>query len=155
MRPGRALLVLVVVAVLVNLPVVHQGWQRWQLDRNGVEVTAEVTDGDVLREDSDPVYVVRFRLPENIDPQQETWPAEVSRASYEKADEAGTIGVRVLPGHPSVQRVHGQHAGVVGYVIIGVVDLVVLLLGLLLWRHRRSGGADDDAAEDGPATLDA
>jgi len=155
MRPGRALLALVVVAVLVNLPVVHQAWQRWQLDRQGVDVAAEVTDSDVLREDDDPVYVVRFRLPESVDPEQRTWPADVSRAAYDRAKEAGTIGVRVLPDHPSAQRVEGQHAGVVGFVIVGVVDLLVLLLGLLVWRHRRSGGADDDPAADGPATLDA
>ncbi|GAA3535657.1 hypothetical protein GCM10022263_24430 [Nocardioides daeguensis] len=128
---------LVLVALLVNLPAAHQAWQRWELARDGREVTAEVSATDVLREATDPHYVVRFRLPEDIDPQRRTWPAEVDRAAWQAAEENGEIGVRVLPGKPSAQRVDGAHASPLGWVIIGVVDTIVLLLGLLLWRQRR------------------
>lgn len=138
MEGRRSVLVaLVLAAVLVNLPVAHQAWQRWELARDGREVTAEVTHTDVLRAQTDPHRVVRFRLPAGIDAQRRTWPAEVDRATFEAAQDSGEIGVRVLPGKPSVQRVDGAHASPVGYVVIGVVDAIVLLLGLLLWRQRR------------------
>lgn len=149
MRPGRgALAALLFVAVLVNLPFLHHSWQQWRIERNGVAVTAEVTDTDVLREETDPHYVVRLRLPEDIDPARQTWPAEVDRATYQRAEESGEIGVRVLRDNPGAQRVDGERTSPLGYVVIGVVDVVVLLLGLLLWRVRRTGMTSDVIAGD-------
>lgn len=144
---GGVLVALVVVALLVNLPLAHLAWQRWELSRDGVEVIAEVTDTNVLRATSDPHYVVRFRLPEDVDPQRRTWPAEVGHAAWRDAEDNGEIGVRVLPGKPSVQRVDGAHASPVGYVVIGVVDAIVLLLGLLLWGRRRPGMTSEVMAD--------
>lgn len=138
MEGGRGVLAaLVVVALLVNLPAAHQAWQRWELARDGREVTAQVSATDVLRATTDPHYVVRFRLPEGLDPQRRTWPAEVDRATWRAAEESGEIGVRVLPDNPSAQRVDGAHASPLGWVIIGIVDTILFLLGLLLWRQRR------------------
>ena len=136
-RRGGVLVALVVVALIVNLPFAHLTWQRWELSRDGVAVTGEVTATNVLRASTDPHYVVRFRLPEEVDPQRRTWPAEVDHATWRAAEDTGEIGVRVLPGRPSVQRADGGHASPVGYVVIGVVDLIVMLLGLLLWGQRR------------------
>ncbi|MBM0127955.1 DUF3592 domain-containing protein [Pimelobacter simplex] len=144
---GGVLVALVVVALLVNLPLAHLAWQRWELSRDGLEVTAEVTDTDVLRATSDPHHVVRFRLPEDVDPRRRTWPAEVDRATWRDAEGTGEIGVRVLPGKPSVQRVDGAHASRVGYVVIGVVDAIVLLLGLLLRGRRRRGMTSEVMAD--------
>ncbi|WGY02218.1 hypothetical protein QI633_00330 [Nocardioides sp. QY071] len=137
-RRGGVLLALVVVALIVNLPLAHLTWQRWELSRDGVEVSAEVTATNVLRARTDPHYVVRFRLPEMVDPRRRTWPAEVDHATWRAAEDTGEIGVRVLPDKPAVQRVEGARSSAVGYVVIGVVDLIVLLLGLLLWRQRRT-----------------
>lgn len=149
MRPGRgAFAALLFVALLVNLPFLHHSWQQWRIDRAGVAVTAEVTGTDVLREESDPHYVVRLRLPEDVDPDRRTWPAEVDRATYQRAEESGEIGVRVLRDDPGAQRVDGERASPLGYVVIGVVDAVVVLLGLLLWRVRRTGMTSDVIAGD-------
>ncbi|GAA4083143.1 DUF3592 domain-containing protein [Nocardioides kongjuensis] len=137
-RRGGVLVALVVVALLVNLPLAHLTWQRWELSRDGVEVTGDVTATNVLRETTDPHYVVRFRLPEDVDPGRRTWPAEVDHATWRSAEDSGEIGVRVLPDEPSVQRVDGARSSALGYVVIGGVDLIVLLLGLLLWRQRRA-----------------
>ena len=149
MRPGRgALAALLFVAVLVNLPFLHHSWQQWRIDRDGVEVTAEVTDTDVLREQTDPHYVIRLRLPEDIDPARRTWPAEVDRATWQRAGESGEIGVRVLRDNPGAQQVDGEQASPLGYIVIGVVDGVVLLLGLLLWRVSRTGMTSEVIAGD-------
>lgn len=149
MRPGRgAFAALLFVAVLVNLPLLHHSWQQWRIDRDGVRVSAEVTDTDVLREETDPHYVVRLRLPEDIDPDRRTWPAEVDRATWQRAEESGEIGVRVLADDPSAQHVDGERASRLGFVVIGVVDVVVLLLALLLWMVRRGGMTSEVIAGD-------
>ena len=149
MRGGRGTAaVLVLLAVVVNLPFLHQAWQRHRLAHDGRHVSAEVTATDVLRAQSDPLYVVRFRLPAEIDPARRTWPAEVDRTTYERAEASRRIGVRVLPERPSAQRVDGERTGSLGYVIIGVVDAIVLLIGLLLWGQRRRRASGE------PATLD-
>jgi hypothetical protein len=140
-RHGGVLVALVVVALLVNLPLAHLTWQRWELSRDGVEVTGDVTATTVLRARTDPHYVVRFRLPEKVDPQRRTWPAEVDHATWRAAEDTGEIAVRVLPDKPSVQRVEGGRSSPLGYLVIGGVDLIVLLLGLLLRRQRRAARA--------------
>lgn len=139
MRGGRgSVALLLLLAVVVNLPLLHQAWQHRQLDRDGLDVTAEVTDTDVLRPDSaDPVYVLRFRLPESVDPSGQTWPADVDRSTYEAAEQSKRIEVRVQPGEPGNQEVAGATRSALGYVVIGVVDVIVLALGLLLWAHAR------------------
>ena len=149
MRGGRGTVaVLLLLAVVVNLPFLHQAWQRHRLAQDGRDVTAEVTATDVLRAQSDPLYVIRFRLPDDVDPARQTWPAEVDRATYDRARSQGRIGVRVLPDRPSAQQVDGERTGSLGYVIIGVVDAIVLVIGLLLWGRRRRPASGE------PATLD-
>lgn len=140
MRPGKGPFVaLLVVAVVANLPLLHHTWQQWRIDRDGVHVTAEVTATDVLREDH---FVVRLRLPEDVDPEQRTWPIEVDRSAYERAEDSGEIGVTVLPDDPAAQRVDGERADALGWIIIGAVDLLLVLLGLLLWAVRRRMTSD-------------
>ena len=140
MRPGKGPFVaLLLVAVVANLPFLHHTWQHWRLDRDGVHVTAEVTATDVLRADH---YVVRLRLPEDIDPQRQTWPIEVDGSAYRKAEESGEIGVTVLPDQPSAQRVDGERADGLGWIIIGAVDLLLVLLALLLRTVRRRMTSD-------------
>lgn len=150
MRAGRgSVAVLLLLAVVVNLPLVHQAWQHRQLDRDGRDVVAAVTAAEVLRPDSaDPVHVVRFRLPEDVDPSGQTWPAEIDRATYDDAERTQQIEVRVQPGKPGNQEVAGATRSSLGYVVIGVVDATVVLLALLLWAHRRRRRDDDE-----PATL--
>lgn len=140
MRPGKGPFVaLLLVALVANLPLLHHTWQQWRIDRDGVHVTAEVTDTDVLRSDH---YVVRLRLPEDIDPDRQTWPIEVDRSTYRKAEESGEIGVTVLPDQPSAQRVDGERADALGWIVIGAVDLLLVLLALLLWTVRRRMTSD-------------
>lgn len=148
-RRGKVVTGLVVAVLLVNLPLGHHLWQEWQLARDGRDVVAEVTATDVLKKDTDPHYVVRFRLPADIDPEERIWPADVTRAAYESAEDTGEITVRVLPDSPGAQDVEGARASALGLIVIGVVDLLLLMIALLVWRHARR--PDDEPA---PDTLD-
>lgn len=136
-RSGKVVLGLLVAFVLVNLPLGHHLWEEWRLARDGQEVVATVTAVDVLKEETDPHYVVRFQLPESVDPEQRVWPADVTQAAYDAAERTGEITVRVLPDRPGTQEVEGARASMVGLVLIGVVDGALVLVAGLFWWHRR------------------
>ena len=133
-RRGGRLVLLVLMLAVVNLPLVHSAWTSWRVKQNGVEVTGEVTGTVEAAGASDPVYVVEFTLPEDVDPDQRGWSARVNKATYDEARETSEVRVRAVPGDPAAQRVTGQVASRVGLVVTLVADAILLGLLLLLWR---------------------
>ena len=122
----RRLLFVVVMLLVLTFPLVSTLVTRARVERSGVDVTATVVEtsrkGDA--------YLVAFRLPEEIDPDQDTYSAEVDRASYEKAVESKEISVRVLEGRPEAHRVEGEIHSKAPYVVVAVADALVLVVGL-------------------------
>ena len=136
-RPRVKSVVLVVLLVLlINLPVAQGAWTRWRVDRSGTDVTALVTDHEVLQPRDAPQYFVAFVFDEEIDPDRRTWTAEVDRATYDEAVAQEEIAVRVLPGNPAAYRAEGQVTHRVGLVLTLAADLLLLVLLLLAWRFR-------------------
>ncbi|WP_127479367.1 DUF3592 domain-containing protein [Nocardioides pantholopis] len=137
-RGGRSrLLLLAVVLVVVNLPLAQSLWERWQLDRSGVEVVADVRAERARDSGGEPTYLVYFTYPEEIDPApQRTWPVEVDEDTHAAAVAGGTLRVRVLPEHQSVYAVDGQVRSSSVLVVTLLIDAGVLLGALLLWRFR-------------------
>lgn len=128
-RRSRVLVVLVLV-VFINLPAAHSTWQRWQVDRSGVETTGEVVRTERMGEG----YWLSFRYPEEVDAEQSQWPAEVDRETWDRARETGTIGVRHLEGRPSAYEVDGQQRHWAGLLTTAIADAVLLLVLLMVWR---------------------
>lgn len=128
------LVLLVVVAAVVNLPLVHGAWTDRQVRQDGVEVTATVVDQDVLRPGDDPTYVVVVALPRDVDPAQVRYRLVVDQETYEEADRTGSLEAQVLPDRPGAFRVEGQQTGRLALWITLFADLVILVVGLLLWR---------------------
>ena len=83
------------------------------------------------------VYWLAFEYDKSVDPKQQTWVAQVDRASYERATSTRQVEVRMLPGHPSAYRVDGQVHGKVGLLITLLADLA--LLGFVLLGRRYGG----------------
>jgi hypothetical protein len=133
-RP-KAVLLFVLVVVLVNLPLTHAVLTRWRVEHSGVDVAASVIDHGVLVSDGRN-YVLAFRYGKDIDPQQQTWTAEVDHATYDRAVEDGTVPVRVLPDDPAAYRTAGEVTHRTGLLLTGLADLGLLLVLLLLWRLR-------------------
>ena len=134
-RPKAVLLVLLLV-LLINLPIVHGSWMRWRVERSGHDVTAPLVAHDVLGSRDDPEYYVSFRYTKDFDPAQRAWPAQVDKATYDEDVAAGTVDLRVLPGHPAAYNVDGQVTGNLGLVITLVADLALAIMVLLAWRFR-------------------
>ncbi|MDO9497000.1 MAG: hypothetical protein Q7J48_14940 [Nocardioides sp.] len=135
-RRAKALLLIVLVAVVVNLPMVHSTWTAWRVDRVGVDVVATVTD---TSEVSDEAYLVEFRMPRDADPDERLWTAQVDEATYDDAVATEQVGVRVLPDQPSAYRVDGEVTSRLGLVITVFVDLLMLLAAVLVWRYGGRG----------------
>ncbi|HEY0952759.1 hypothetical protein [Nocardioides sp.] len=123
----RSAVLLLMLVVVVNLPLAHSTWTDAKVQRSGVDVDATVVD----HQDGG---WLSFRFPEDVDPEQRTWTAEVDDAAYAEAVDSGRVEVRVLEDDPSAYDVSGAVESRVPLIATVVVDLVLLVLGLLMWR---------------------
>lgn len=130
-RRTRYALVVLLAAVLVNLPLLHGTWTDVRVDRSGVDVTATVTDHRTVGGQ----HLVTFRFPDDVDTEDRTWTADVEASTYERAVDSGEIGVRVVEDDPSAYRVDGQVDSAAVVVVTVIADVVLLVVVLLLWRY--------------------
>ena len=131
---GGGILLLVLLALVINLPVAHGAWTNRQLDRDGVDVSATVVDHGTLPPKDDPKHFVDFRFPESIDPEGRAWSVGVSRAAYDDAVATGRIEVRVLPDSPATFRVEGEKTSGLVLGLTLFADVVLLAMVVLTWR---------------------
>lgn len=140
----RGVLVVLLLLLVVNLPLLHGAWVGRQIDRDGVDATAEVL---TVTDRSGDGGLLELRFDADLDPAQRTWQAAVGQDALERAEETGTIGVRVVPGEPARYRVEGQQGAGILLALTVFAD-VVLVLALLLMLRRRSGPMRLVALED-------
>lgn len=126
----RWALLLLLMVLVVNLPLVHSTWTGSRIEGSGVDVTGTVTD----HRESSAGHLLSFTFPEEIDPEQRTWQAEVDEATYDDAVDSGRIGVRVLEDDPAAFRADGSVESKAPLVATLLADLVLVLLALLVWR---------------------
>lgn len=148
MRMSRSSWVLIAVVIaLVNLPLVHSTWTRSSVERSGVEVLADVTEARNLGSAETPSWWLSYRLPKAIDPEQAIWSAEVDAAAYEKAEEVGTVPVRVIEGTPATAIVEGEVRSSAGLIGTLAADAVLLVMMFLLWHFRGRGRREVETVE--------
>jgi len=118
------------IAFVINFPLVHSTYLRWQVERSGVDVVAEVTE---TREVGGDLLVV-FTVPG--DGRREPFEdavAEVDAATYDEARETQQLDVRVLRDDSGSFIVEGQVTSRLALVITVLADLfLVALVGLML-----------------------
>jgi hypothetical protein len=122
----RRLLFVVVMLFVLTFPLVNVLLTRARVDRDGVDVSAAVVEA--VHDDGR--YLVSFRLPESVDPDQETYAAVVGRATYDVARTTKKVEVRVLEGEPRHHHVEGEIYSKEPWIFTLVGDAVVLLVGL-------------------------
>jgi hypothetical protein len=127
----RHLVVLLVAVVLINLPLLHATWTDLRVDRSGIDVAATVVD----HRTADGQHLVTFRFPEEVDPDQRTWSADVDATTYDQVVDSGEIEVRVIPDDPASYRADGQVESNTLLVVTLIADLLLVLAALLLWRY--------------------
>lgn len=139
MRGLRRWLVALVVAVLVNLPAVHEGWTDRQVAADGRDVAGVVLDARPAGDG----YLVEYLLPVELDPAQTRYAASVDLETYQAARSSERIAVRVIPGRPDANRPDGLVASSLFTVIALTGDAVLLVIGALLWWRRRHPSSVD------------
>ena len=122
--------------LLVNLPLLHSTWVDRRVQGSGTDVTATVVDDRVVAGQE---YWVSFTFPEDVDPDQKAWDAQVDEEAYDDAVASGQIRVRVLDGDPSAYRAEGAVQSRVPLVVTLVADLILLVVLLLLFRYGGRG----------------
>ena len=137
-----ALVLVLLAAVVINLPIVHSTWYAWRLDRAGVETQATVVDTQRVPPDEDGRYVVEFRFDRTLDPEQRVWFAQVDEDTYDAARADETIGARMLPARPGTYEVDGQQRSSLPWIITLLGDVMLLGIALLYWRTRPTPGLE-------------
>ncbi len=142
--------VVVVVAVVLNLPLVTHLMTLRSLAASGIDVEASLVDTARSGEGSAAAYGVAFRFDETIDPRQTTWSAAVDRVTYQRALDTEVVEVRVLADRPAAFRIDGATTSHLNYYLTGGADVVLLTVVVALRRggRRRPGELVLDALED-------
>jgi hypothetical protein len=122
----RRLLFVVVVLFLLTFPLVNTLLTRARVDRDGVDVSASVVEAV----DDGGRYLVSFRFPESVDPEQDRYAAVVGRTTYDVARATRKVDVRVLEGEPQHHHVAGEVSSKDPWIFTLVGDAIVLLVGL-------------------------
>jgi hypothetical protein len=123
----------VFIAFLINFPLAHSTYLRWQVERSGVDVVAAVTDtrevgGDLL---------VEFTVPgDGTREDFENAVAEVDAETYDRARETRQLDVRVLRDDGGAFTVEGQVTSRLGLVVTLLADLFLAAMVLLMLRFR-------------------
>ncbi len=143
-------LVVLVALFLVNLPFAHQAFTDHQINSSGREVEARLLGSRTVEGD----HLVEYRLPRAVDPSRTRYSARVDATTYAQARESKVLLVRVVPGKPSANRPVGEIDNALFAVVAISADVVLLVVGVLLWRRwRRSSLHEVVAVAGDEATL--
>ncbi|GAB3244723.1 hypothetical protein [Nocardioides dilutus] len=121
------------IAFVINFPLLHSSFLRWQVERSGVDVVAEVTETRELGGD----LLVVFTVPG--DGRREPFEnavAEVDSATYEEARETKQLDVRVLSDDGGSFIVEGQITSRLGLVVTVLADVFLVAMVVLMLRFR-------------------
>lgn len=162
-RRVKGVLVIVLLALMINLPLATSYATERHVRRSGVDVTATVVGSSTSGSGADVRYVLAFELPEEIDPARSRFPAEVDAATFAAATASGVIRVRVLEDRPTAYLVEGRVVRHGALWTTLVADALLLGLVLLLVRSGRYSASPgtlhleaiaDLSHPDGPSGLE-
>jgi hypothetical protein len=148
-RRRKNVLVVAFLVVLVNLPLAMSWWTNARVESSGVDVTTTVTAARNLGTGEEPRWWLSWRFPQDVDPEQGTWAAEVDRETWEAAESTGTLTVRVLEGEPSRHTAEGEVRSYAGLWTTLVADVVLVAVLLLVRRSRRRPIRSGEQSEGG------
>lgn len=152
-RRRQSLAVLALVVVLVNAPLVLSTWTNLRVSSAGTDVSAEVTAARNLGTDAEPRWWLSYRFPQDVDPEQGTWAAEVDGDTWAAAEDSGSVTVRVLEGEPSRHTVSGEVRSWAGLWSTVIADAILAAVLVLVWRARvlgRRAAEPEPGAPPGP-----
>jgi hypothetical protein len=121
---------IVLVATMINLPLLHSAWQNHRIESSGTQVTGQITDDREV----DGQYFIEFVVPAEGDRDRVSGIVRVQEHAYEQAVRTREIDVRLLPDNSSIYNVQGEVTSHVGLVITLLADLFLAIMVLPLVR---------------------
>ena len=141
---------MLVALFLVNLPFAHQTLTDRQVRQDGIEVEATLLEARTVNGR----HFVDYRLPKPVDPSGTRYSARIDETTYEQARESKVLAVRVVPDEPAANRPAGLVENRLFAVVAISADLLLLVVGVLLWRRwRRWSLHEVVAVADGEVTI--
>jgi hypothetical protein len=131
-----AILMVVALLLLINVPALWSGWNGWRLDRTGVTAVATVTGTSAAPKTKPTTFFVRYYLPEDADPRRGQYVARITREAWVQAKAEESIEATYLEGHPGVNRVDGQVVSHFGLWLTVLGDLALLAMLALALKFR-------------------
>lgn len=119
-------LLVVVAALLINLPVLHGLYLDRRLAAEGVHRVAPVE----AHREAGGGHLLRYAL------DGASFTADVEEDVFEQAVRTGEVGVRVLLDDPGTHRVDGAVSSRLGLVVTLAADAALALMLYLLWHFR-------------------
>ena len=144
-RRGKSWLLYAMLVPVINLPMAQSLATQHRLDVDGVDVEATVVERTLGGSADAPSYYLTARLPADVvdDSGASIVSAPVDRATYDAADDSGTVEVRVLPSRPATAyRFDGEQHSRLGLWITLGADVLLAGLVLLIWRTGRYRGGE-------------
>ena len=132
-RKWLTVVLIAFIAFVINFPLMHGTYLRWQLDRSGVDVVAEVTEARQVGDE----FLLQFTVP--ADGRRAAFKGAVARVdgdTFEVARDTRTLDVVVLPDNGAVFEADGQVSSRVGLLVTGLADLFLISIVLLMVRFR-------------------
>ena len=132
-RKWLTAVLVVFIAFVVNFPLAHSTYVRWQVERSGVDVVAEVTDTREVGEE----FLVEFTVPG--DGRREAFEGaiiQVDEATFRGAEATGELEVQVLRDDGAAFTVEGQVRSRLGLIVTVLADLFLVAMVLLMVRFR-------------------
>ncbi|MFC5176230.1 hypothetical protein [Nocardioides taihuensis] len=135
-RQRKTWLLLAVLALMVNLPLLHSWYLGWRVEQSGTDVTATV----VQEETSCVAEGDRLLLPLRVPPaagwgEQNGLCPRVDRETYDAAIADGQVTVRVLEDRPGAYAIDGEVGSPVLLIGTLVIDVFLVLMVFLSRRY--------------------
>ena len=126
------------VALLVNLPWGYGRWLEHELTAHG-----QVTQAAVVKTGTG--GLVDYRLPARLGVGDRSWTVRVDADAFAVAQRTHRLPVRYLPDDPTRNQPVGLSSGSFLPLVTLLADLALLLVAVMLLRHRRAAAVQVEA----------
>lgn len=136
-RRGVWLFAFILVALLINLPVAHDRWTRHRIADDGRNTEVDVVKLDPVPKDDPEAWFVNYQFPEEIDPEEKTYSAQVDEETFGYADTSRRLTARYLEDDPQAHVLEGEVRNNFVLVLIALGDVALLAFFFLYLRFGR------------------
>jgi Protein of unknown function (DUF3592) len=130
----------VLVGIFVTGASIDNAIEWWQLQQNGIDISAKVMNLEVDEDSDGDTYYATYRFGLNTTEGYRAYAKtkSVGKQIYYTLEKGGSVVVRYLKSNPNIARVGGAETMPSGAISLGIFALIWnLIVGLLIWAFMR------------------